>query len=406
MVTYISPSTNTAFSKRIILVLTTWITKYWSDFYHQHTREQLNLLAGYISDLEHSSSMQHIVDTLLTLADQPPPDYDIDESWGRKDCDTNEAYHYKKKDSGYISSYFIKGHMSYPIEPSTNDRPQDTMQHCSRPTIASGDNAAPLMDRASSPSQQSSNSTNYGIRTSSSRINVVSPVTLSRSTSRSYPPSTYSSNWASPTTYYPSSVSTNRRNSSLRQCRLTYTSTNNKPNLRKSITAASLSLSPSPTPTISQAEFSGGTIPIDIWDTPQRNNLPSPAADSTTRSALDPSPPSPPSTDYVPSPSSRVNSHFNTINAFYTKLASRRFKWMTSPSGSTTPRDRTLTKFNTNVLLSAPVREVAEQLTWIEAELFSRIEVTHHPFTKFTYSRTGTNTCSSYLHHSRENSCE
>jgi hypothetical protein len=79
---------------------------------------------------------------------------------------------------------------------------------------------------------------------------------------------------------------------------------------------------------------------------------------------------------------------------------------MTSSGGSTTPQDSTLTKFNTHLLLSSPDHEIAEQLTWIEAELFSRIEVTDHPFKKSTSLRTDTNAFSSPFNHSRGNSCE
>ncbi|KAI8341900.1 ras guanine nucleotide exchange factor domain-containing protein [Chlamydoabsidia padenii] len=101
-----------ALIKRILSIFTTWLTNYWGDFYHQQTREQLELFIGRLSNtvqLTKSPTMQHIIVKLQSLLMQPTPTEDPDDNWGQKDGHDDDLWdtgnHNKKKDSGYLSTY-------------------------------------------------------------------------------------------------------------------------------------------------------------------------------------------------------------------------------------------------------------------------------------------------------------
>ncbi|KAI8339177.1 ras guanine nucleotide exchange factor domain-containing protein [Chlamydoabsidia padenii] len=350
--------------KRIILLLTTWITNYWSDFYHQHTRDQLNLLIEHLSTTTTGSSLKHTIDTLFTLSQQPSPDYDIDDCWGKKDSDTTRINHDKKKDSGFISSYYgTSTHTFCSLDPAAND--SNTM---SRGHNTEGGTTPSLTTTSSSPSQRSSiipasNSINHGIHTFSSKSHAttlpVNPITLYRSASMTSPSYIYTKS-AKP-------IFINQRSNSIRQPSLIPTYSTNS-NTRSVINpAAKTSSLLTPTVTMNRPEFAGGTMLIDLWKSPQPNK---------------------------PSYTNHAKHHHGSINNLCTKPNRRCFrymdsttnifstflkpvspdKWTTKTNMYFTSRDSTFINFNTNMLLSTSDQEMAEQLTWIEAELFGNIE--------------------------------
>lgn len=334
---------------RIVFIFTTWMTDYWGDFIHHRTREQLDLFMERLSAMTLSTQlppMQQIIQKLHPILMRAAPFDDPDDSWGRKDTDDDFCNHNKKKDSGYISSYSGIG----PDSPTDEMlRLDDTVSVWSRHI------------RSLSPPQPQEYKEPKIIACDIKQ----SPWMTIPSTS-------------TPPVFPGISSSPTLKNGSLR-----------------SALQSTIPVSPPPPPPLTTTstnlpEFAGGLICMNTWKphflaTPHTccgTHRTQPSINSRLPSPL-PAAPTVYSTRFLKTtlsfsiPSSTPGSNISGLSRT-TKVTPGPMQSITRhmiPTVSKTNHSSTPIKFNTSLLLSLSNREMAEQLTWIESELFGKIKV-------------------------------
>ncbi|ORZ23955.1 ras guanine nucleotide exchange factor domain-containing protein [Absidia repens] len=426
------PSIPTPLQQKVTSVLISWMTDYWSDFYHRQTRNQLHLFLGRLSALLLSttlstSSLQSLLEKLYPLSLQPVPNFDPDDTWGRKDIDTLAIDHSKKKDSGYISSYLGASYSSLMPESLASDVQPLGDYIWSRQSSATGLAAFPATHHSSPlPPQQrpanhssSSMTTSAKLYTSSSLLDppVATPDYFSGSISTPIiPPATPTSRiHVSPSISSPPSPP-NTSSGSTTPASVTNSGCKNKTLMQttdktdRTTTATSSPSSSSSNASLTRPEFAGGLIQF-VSPMPQAS-FPANSIGTSATTVLQPmtgpkcrsrSPntfamkisPSPPLNHrpYYPTGFAAPQSPFSTmtapldadiygsnISAGYmhqpvTNQQQQHQQPATMAPLSTQPSiDPHSVKSNTKFFLSISNQEMAEQLTWIDAELFRKIK--------------------------------
>ncbi|ORZ22113.1 ras guanine nucleotide exchange factor domain-containing protein [Absidia repens] len=423
----------TSQQQRILSMLVSWMTDYWCDFYHWQARYQLNLFLGRLSvtmnlsdktststTLPTTHSLKHILDKLHNLLIQPVSDYDPDSTWGRKDDDDmlSKINLDKNKYTRASLSYSDASHLSH------TNHTIDHEQHVQYTALSSS--SIPYHPLSSA----SSSTLSYTSTTQQS--SPVIPESLSPSTAATYSSPTLKHKdcpTISPSTLplfgsdsTPSPVHHENRHTPINWKQSTNISTQLKDPTPKTISAL-----PSHT-TMNQPEFSGGTIGLDYLFS--KSSTPSPLTSNvnpvknrqyihqrceqtmqhsssssssslsiTSLCSLTPgifrmsTPPPPLSLSSRPMArksdstalldrkcrnnnktgllhkcrlntliSSRPNVSFSSSTCTDTSIPSSIHR--RPPSFET----------NTKILLSLSMHEMADQLTWIEAELFGKIK--------------------------------
>ncbi|KAL9542105.1 hypothetical protein MBANPS3_008783 [Mucor bainieri] len=339
-------------------IFSLWLSHYWNDFYGPHARKHIILFLDRISKYEY---LTPICDSLAPLVVREPPSYDPDKSWGLVDDeDDNDleslddsrlswpATHVatkrrnEKKDSAYASGTFSVSsyiHHHQPTPPSPLSSPTTNEQF--------------LLKRLSS-----NNNSSYAPRNS-----------------HQHP--------ASAATDAPLiSPNLNRllRSSSHRKV---VTHSESHPNLRSSYATASNNKGPLSASNNKgscelprRAEFAGGLINIDNLAKPRNHYTPSfkiTASIASTR----------------------------TGGGWTSSLGTQLLASSFISSFRQHRSDKDQSSYNYKVFMKATDVTIADQLTWIEAELFSRIKP--REFIRNIWSSSAFNVSSSYMESSSNN---
>ncbi|CAO3651379.1 unnamed protein product [Cunninghamella echinulata] len=144
------PILPTPIQKRIVSILTTWVSEYWSDFTNKKTRHYLHQFVKRSQQIE---SMKSILEVLQSLINQPPPYYDPDYSWGQTDNDNNnttttvitttttkklEDKLQQQKDNEYLTYFdFQPDFMSKYLDEQTLSHPSTTTTTAIDPSVRS-----------------------------------------------------------------------------------------------------------------------------------------------------------------------------------------------------------------------------------------------------------------------------
>ncbi|CAO3593940.1 unnamed protein product [Absidia cylindrospora] len=384
------PSIPTPLQQRVTSVLITWLTDYWSDFYHRQTRNQLHLFLGRLSALllsitSSTSSLQPLLEKLYPLSLQPVPNFDPDDTWGRKDIDTLAIDHSKKKDSGYISSYLGASYSSLMPESSASDVPPLGDYVWSRQSSTTGLAAFPATHQSPHPANHSPSTmtTSAKLYTSSSLLDppVATPDYFSGSISTPIiPPATPTSRiHMSPSISSPPSPP-HTSSGSTTPASLTHSGCKNKTMMQTTDKTDRTT-----TATLTRPEFAGGLLHF-VSPTPQ---VPSVGTSTTGPKCRSRSPntigmklSSPPPLNhrpYYPTGFTASQPPFSTMTAPSDADVYGMHQPVTNqqqPTTKTTPlsMDPHSVKSNTKLFLSISNQEMAEQLTWIDAELFAKIK--------------------------------
>ncbi|CAO3595247.1 unnamed protein product [Absidia cylindrospora] len=413
--------------QRIALVLTSWMTDYWCDFYHRKTRYQLNLFLGRLSatmnfseETTTSLSLKHILDTLHNLIIQPVPDYDPDSTWGRKDDDgVVSKTNLDKRDTRANLSYSDAGHLSH------TNHSIDLGQHVQYTTLSSPSTQYRHLSLIPSSTLSCTSTSQQSLPMTPEPLSLSTTATCSSPTLKAKAYSFFS--LSTLPRFGSNSVSSPVHHENHRRSPICPKQSTNISTQIRNPTAKTVSALPSHT-RVNQPEFSGGTIGLDCLFL--KSSTPSPIASNEKPTK---------NHQYTHEQRGQTMQHSSSSSSSYLSIASLRsltpgiFKTSTPPTPlSFSPRPMTPTpatatlldrkcrnnnrsgflhkyilstsmspspnvsfssstctdtsvsssihhtsssiKTNTKIFLSLSKHEMADQLTWIEAELFGKIK--------------------------------
>ncbi|KAK4521503.1 uncharacterized protein ATC70_012119 [Mucor velutinosus] len=351
-------SSPTDLQKRIHSIFSLWLSHYWNDFYGPHARKHIILFLDRISKYEY---LTPICDSLAPLVVREPPSYDPDKSWGLIDDEDDNNFdslddsrlswpathvatkrRNEKKDSAYASGTFSVSsyiHHHPPTSPSPLSSPTTNEQF--------------LLKRLSG-----ANNSNYPSRNSHQQ-----------------PSST-----ATDAPLISPNLNRLLRSSSHRKV---VTHSESHPNLRSSYATAgsnkgplSASNSKSSCELPRRAEFAGGLINIDNVAKPKNPYTPSFKITTSIAST-------------------------RTVGGWTSSLGTQLLASSFISSFRQHRSDKDQSSYNYKVFMKATDVTIADQLTWIEAELFSRIKP--REFIRNIWSSSISNDSSSFMESSSNN---
>ena len=313
-------SSPTDLQKRIHSIFSLWLSHYWNDFYGPHARKHIILFLDRISKYEY---LTPICDSLAPLVIREPPSYDLDKNWGLVD-DEDDA------------ELLDDNRLSWPTTPITNKKRNEKKDSA----YASGTfSVSSYIHHQPTPSSPLSSPTTN------------EQFLLKRLSSNNYSRNNHQQ--SSSTTETPLiSPNLNRllRSSSSRKV---VTHSESHPNLRSSYAANNkVPLSASNNNDSYEprrAEFAGGLINIDNVVKPK--NFYTPSFKITPSIA-----------------STRTGGGWTS--SLGTQLLASSFISSFRQHRS----DKDQSSYNYKVFMKTTDVTIADQLTWIEAELFSRIK--------------------------------
>ncbi|KAL9560606.1 hypothetical protein PS6_000061 [Mucor atramentarius] len=310
---------------RIHSIFSLWLSHYWNDFYGPHARKHIILFLDRISKYEY---LTPICDSLAPLVVREPPSYDPDKNWGLVDDD----------EDNYDAESLDDGRLSWPATPVTTKRRNEKKDSA----YASGTFSVSSYihhHQPTPPSPLSSPTTNEQF-------------ILKRLSSNNY--SSRNSHQQLPST----AIDTPNLNRLLRSSshRKVVTHSESHPNLRSSYATANNSKGRLSAPNTKdscelprRAEFAGGLINIDTVAKPKNHYAPSfkiTASITSTRTGG------------------------GWTSSLGTQLLASSFIGSFRQHRS----DKDQSSYNYKIFMKTTDVAFADQLTWIEAELFSRIK--------------------------------
>ncbi|CAO3624579.1 unnamed protein product [Mucor hiemalis] len=305
-------SSPTVLQKRIHSIFSLWLSHYWNDFYGSHARKHIILFLDRISKYENFTP---ICDSLAPLVVREPPSNDPDRVWGLIDDDEQED-----EDDELISP------------PTTPIRSQPTRRKEKKDSAYASGTFSIVVPESPTGSETGTNTPTYLKRMSSNHFH-------RKMDSTSTPPS-------------PSLLSPNMNRLLLRSHSKIVTHSESHPDLRSSYAAAYTSTN-TPSPKLpSRAEFAGGLINID--------NAIKPKNDYKVPSSM--------------APSIATTSGGGGGNRWASSLGHQFLASSFISSIRQHRLDKDETGHNYKVFMKSQDNAVADQLTWIEAELFSKIK--------------------------------
>ncbi|KAI8097128.1 ras guanine nucleotide exchange factor domain-containing protein [Halteromyces radiatus] len=388
--------------ERIAQIFAIWMTDYWSDFIHSKTRNQMYLFLDRISAME-LSSLQPILDILRPLSLQSPPDDDLDNFWGKTDDDDDDddaidIIHNKKKDSGYMSLHFGNQYRPHYAElldelywkqlSSTIDETSPSVYaSCSTPTSSQRSSISSL---TTTPPKSSMSASVSKLSTTLSTPQFVSETISTKSSPLASPNKTHHTSLApslSTCSGSPTHALTMGDNKSSYQNKSIHLNTKGK---------ATTKISSSATTKLTRPEFAGGLISMDSFSrsssiastsrSPIRRNMKSYTPPPHSMTPVIPNTPIPSlatlyslSERSLPTPTIKSPSYvaIGSLGNNNSKLH-KTYKWkngtMCSTNYSSQMANDVSVKDYTKMFFSLSDQEIAEQLTWIEGELFANIK--------------------------------
>ncbi|CAO3649811.1 unnamed protein product [Mucor fragilis] len=341
----------TDLQKRIHSIFSLWLSHYWNDFYGPHARKHIILFLDRISKYEY---LTPICDSLAPLVVREPPSYDLDKSWGLVDDEDDNDFdslddgrlswpathvatkrRNEKKDSAYASGTFSVAsyiHHHQPTPPSPLSSPTTNDQF--------------LLKRLSS------NNNSYTSRNSHQQPS---------STATDAPLISPNLNRLLRSSSHRKVVTHSESHPNLRTSYAT--ASNNKVPLSASNNKGSCELP-------RRAEFAGGLINIDNVTKPRNPYTPSfkfTASIASTR----------------------------TGGGWTSSLGTQLLASSFISSFRQHRSDKDQSSYNYKVFMKATDVTIADQLTWIEAELFSRIKP--REFIRNIWSSSVSNDSSSFM---------
>lgn len=301
-----------------------WLSHYWNDFYGPHARKHIILFLDRISKYEY---LTPICDSLAPLVIREPPSYDLDKNWGLVDDDDDDS------DADFLDDSRLSWSTTPAITKKRNEK-KDSAYASGTFSVSSY-----IHHQPTPPSPLSSPTTNEQFL-------------LKRLSSNNYSRNNHQQ--SSSTTETPLiSPNLNRllRSSSNRKA---VTHSESHPNLRSSyaannkgpLSASNNNDSCEPR----RAEFAGGLINIDNIVKPKNYYTPS--------------------FKITPSIAST-----RTGGGWTSSLGTQLLASSFISSFRQHRSDKDQSSYNYKVFMKATDVTIADQLTWIEAELFSRIKV-------------------------------
>ncbi|KAI9013803.1 ras guanine nucleotide exchange factor domain-containing protein [Phycomyces nitens] len=327
----------TLLQQRIHSVFSLWLSHYWGDFHSPQTRKAL---IAFIEDISQHENMRPICDDLAPLVIREPPLDDPDAQWGLMDSDTDTddfsdapstpKQHESKKDSGYVSGSFkLSNFMDSHQAKSTT-----TIQHCpidstslSSPSPVHSTPSTPKIPQSSAPLKRTSSAGSFSSLFGRSRESSISSSIQFLASLASLKPMT-------PKQAPPDDLETTPCDKAPISPREIIDTTDDFSMSQRRRSAEPLQKTEEPC----RPEFSGGLINLETY-----NGI----SASTSWASF--------------GAQTLISSAASITSAFaYQSGASR--------------SEKDQAAYNLKVFLDMTDKSVAEQLTWIEAEVFGKIK--------------------------------